>query len=213
MKKGLPVCESCFDSEMTLKLDPVYESIENGHFQCFQLALQNVSVEEINNPPQGMTKLLFFAISVSEDERFFASLLEKKAYPNVYEEGQSILSHAVDSRTPSIYARLLLEAGTLANSANWDDVDKKHLPLMVSAGLKPDGYKYIERYYIPHVMCREVTWALVCILRKRFRIPSAGFPNGGYPLPLGLVQQIAQSVWNTRRDTEVWSIVAKKKKK
>lgn len=211
MKKGL--CEICFRSKKN-KLLSVYESIKSEHFDCFQSALQDVSAKEIDKGMEGYETLLYTAaMNPSGDQRFFASLLEKKANPDISKEGLSILFHVVDSRTPSHYAQLLLKSNASINSVDWSDVDKKHLPLMVSAGLKPDGYKYIERYYIPHVMCREVTWALVCILRKRFRIPSAGFPNGGYPLPLGLVQQIAQSVWNTRRDTEVWSIVAGKKKK
>lgn len=114
-------------------------------------------------------------------------------------------------------AKLLLKAGAsmiMENHSGRDAlaaaIDSGHediVHLFLDHGYEEPRVSYrMTTVFHAHYRCVEATRLLLGILRKRFTIPSAAFPNGGYPLPLSLIQTMAKMVWETRKVTETWSV-------
>lgn len=216
MTEGQKKCD-CFSNEYAQIL-PLLEAARKSHLECIRLGLEFIAPHKVNSVHKGQT-VLNTAVRYASDE-CVALLLRYKANPNLtewHEDAHPLLIAVTHERKECV--KLLLEAKASTEYLDWNGIETEEesiLYLLLDAGFAPDqkwGSIDVQRYYIPHVWCREVTWTLLCILRKRCRIPSPGFPNGGYPLPLGIIQFIAKSVWSTRRNySNCWSLVTKKKK-
>lgn len=196
MKQG---CE-CFSW-----VDTTYRfvvALKQNHINCMKQCLTSMTPAECQSA----------LINAIRDSRSLDGakmlLFEQKTSPNFCFNGQTALSYAVNIRRPDC-VKLLLEAkATVLHDVCWDAALSMNndavLQLLLDAGLKPGAA--VDRLYFPSRWCRSVTWTMLRILRKRVRIPSPAFPCGGYPLPLGLVQQIAAMVWSTRRNAQTWSL-------
>lgn len=128
---------------------------------------------------------------------------------------ESAMSKAIQFKDCAI-VKLLLQKGATIRGGNYSGIwitqaariSTEMTELFLDYGASPDDIDSpdwsaeIGQMVHRRKCCKYAAVALYQVMRKRFRIPSPGFPGGGYKLPKEIVQQMAREVWDLRKESE-----------
>lgn len=178
------------------------QACREGHVECLRYALSMIREKKRNN----FKFASFLTSAIKRGHNKCASILldesDKKDNSFVHELNVAVVHYNGEvirwilNLRPFISRAGLWERAFITNDPPPSD---EFIEFLLSVGVKPEDDYSLRAHYFPFVWCLESTRVLLGILRKRLRIPAPGFRGTGYPLPLGLIRQIGQYVWDSRQ--------------